>query len=81
MSMLSYAQARQMVLGYLQQIMQGLSPDQRYLPRYGPYSPLPDSLERRFYSILQLIAEVQRDSYVGRTVVATYTASWGYGIR
>jgi len=72
MSLISFAEAKELVLARLRQWMQELPESERRRPR--------KIINFKPYSVLDLIAEVERETVVGRTYVFDEAKRLGYAV-
>lgn len=70
MSEITYDQAKKLILTRLREYMESLPASERTRPRY--------IIDFKPYSVLQLIAEVERDTEVGRSYVFDQARQLGY---
>ncbi len=70
MSTISYSKAKTLILARMREFMESLPASERTRPRY--------IIDFKPYSILQLIAEVERNTEVGRSYVFDQARQLGY---
>jgi len=78
MSMISYAQAKQLTLDRLRTVMNSMPVSERGMPRYILGDPVTGVMKS--LSILDLINEVQRDTNIGKNYVYSEAKQLGYAI-
>ena len=78
MSMISYAQAKQLTLSRLRTVMKDMAVSERGMPRYVLGDPVTGMMKT--LSILDLIREVEGDTSLGRNYVYSEASQLGYAI-
>ena len=79
MSAITFAQAKQLTLAFLDQWLKSLPASERNMPRVMMYNP--DTQRTEAYSVATLIVQVQRETAVGKEYINMHTTQLNYVIQ